>query len=77
MIFPEEIYVILIKVLMIVDFPAPVLPTIPIFSPLFILHVIPFITSGKSFLYLDFKFINSIFPWLITDYDSSYSGFQF
>ena len=35
----------------IVDFPDPVLPTIPTFSPGLILNLRPFNTKGKSSLY--------------------------
>ena len=54
----EPIYgsTILNKAWMIDDLPAPVLPTIPTFSPSLIVKVIPFNTKGNSALYLREKF---------------------
>lgn len=51
-IFPEEHSKILSKQLMIVDLPAPVRPTMPILSPLFIFRFNPLRTNGNSALYL-------------------------
>lgn len=50
-IFPETGYKILVKQLNNVDFPAPVLPTTPIFSPFSILKEIFLITKGKPSRY--------------------------
>ena len=61
-ILPLEISVTPRRVLMMVVFPAPVLPTIPIFYPDFISQSIFLITSGKSFLYLTLTLSNLIAP---------------
>lgn len=76
-IVPDEIYVIPSKVLMMVVFPAPVLPTIPIFSPGLMLQLIPLRTSGRSFLYLAFRFLNSIAPAFTICSDIYSLGYQF
>jgi hypothetical protein len=55
---PLSISVTLSKVLMIVVFPAPVRPTIPIFYPWLMLQVNPLSTRGKSLRYLTFVSIN-------------------
>ena len=49
---PEAGYINLNKQFIIVDFPEPVRPTIPIFYPIFILIVILSRVSGRSSLYL-------------------------
>ena len=69
---PLESWVTLNKVLIIELLPAPVLPTIPIFSPALILTVISLSTSGKSSRYLDDIFLNSISPLVITCWYPSY-----
>jgi len=76
-ILPADISVTPKRVLIIVVFPAPVLPTIPIFSPLLILQVIPLMTSGRSFLYLTFTLSNSNSPFfMVPSCCSSYMGSQ-
>lgn len=74
---PLDIYVMPSKVLIIVVFPAPVRPTIPIFSPGSILQVTAFSTSGRSFLYLTFNYLNSNAPFGITCSPPYYSEVQF
>lgn len=65
-IFPEEHSKIRSKQLIIVDLPAPVRPTIPIFSPLLIFKFKPLRTKGNSGLYLTFVSTNYISPLVIT-----------
>ena len=57
---PSVKSIILSRQLNKVDFPAPVLPTIPTFSPYFMNKFSLLIMVGKSFLYLAEKFLNSI-----------------
>lgn len=61
-IFPLSIYTIRVILLIKVLFPAPVLPTMPIFSPLLILKSTPFRTSSLSGLYLKWTSWYSMSP---------------
>lgn len=64
-ILPSAASKILSKQLIRVDFPAPVRPTIPTFSPCLMLRVIPLITSGSPYLYLAQYFSNFMSPCFI------------
>lgn len=60
---PSSISTIRLKAKLIVLFPAPVLPTMPTFSPPLIVKFNPFKTNSVSGLYLKKTFLNSIFPY--------------
>jgi hypothetical protein len=79
-IFPAEISVMPRSVLMIVVFPAPVRPTMPIFYPALMLHFIPLITVGKSLRYLTYtssKIISPFFMILLGVYSSACQSKQY
>ena len=78
---PDSISTILLRLRLIVLFPAPVLPTIPIFFPPSISKVRPFSTKSVFGLYLSFTSLNVTFPfcghdfspWIIFTDDPSFS----
>lgn len=61
-ILPPQISTILVKALARVDLPAPVLPTIPTFSPPLMLTLSPLITRSDFLVYLSSTFSHLIAP---------------
>lgn len=72
---PEQGSTILIRQFNNVDLPAPVRPTMPIFSPDLILNDISLRMIGRSDLYLVENLSNSIYPDLIVSTSSSIAYF--
>ena len=72
-IFPSKASIILNNDKVRLDFPLPVLPIIPIFSPGFISKLILLSAKSQSFLYFIEKFSNNTLPWSGHDlFDKSY-----
>ena len=63
-IWPENNSMILVKARAMVDCPAPVRPTIPIFSPGCAVKLMPLRTKSVVGLYLSLTSLNSTLPWL-------------